>query len=477
MSPDHLRRAGAIVSGKDAKTLTGQVRALGLVRGLELADPEVARRFAAQLGLGDNVQGAVQRLLQLPRAQRLAVDRDAIHLADAVQLLSGDDAVRRAVAPPPALTGQDPSRSSLSEFPIGHVGLASTKLLGGGDGEARATELRRMLEVARPPPGYRPAYERWREFTPPTSGRSVAVVKSEDLVLCGLGNPSPTENGLALHPVWGTPWLPGTSLKGITRAWMRDRGVASDALRDWFGWAPESTDDGGAAGAVDFLDAWWVPDSVLPWKAEVVTPHHSGYYQGKGAPSGEESPVPNTFLAARGSFRVVVEGPEAWAAEGLRHLLTALAERGVGAKTRAGYGRMSRAADDPRDRDAQERAEREAAAELERRRKEDAAEAADRVEAARESARRVRRGALDPAGRVADVVADEGAAVLTSWFKGGGRLVVVGLSDEDADVRAAFHLMYRAKVALLEQAPGRFGAIAKAERAALAAAYKSKGKK
>lgn len=343
MNADHLRRAGAVVSGKGAKALTGQIRALGLVRGLEGAErdqPDVARRFAAQLGLGDDVNAAVQRLQRLPRAQRLAVDRDAVHLADAVRLRSGEDAVRRPVTPPPLLTGEDLSRTGLSGFPVGHVGLASTKLLEGVRAEERAQELRRVLDGARPPAGYRPAYERWRNFTPPTTERAVAVVKCEDLVLCGLGSPSPTENGLALHAVWGTPWLPGTSLKGITRAWMRDRGAATEALRDWFGWAPESSDDEGAAGAIDFLDAWWVPEDTVPWALEVLTPHHGEYYRGQGAPTGEESPLPHTFLAARGSFRLVVEGPEGWASEGLGHLLTALAERGVGAKTRAGYGRM-----------------------------------------------------------------------------------------------------------------------------------------
>jgi CRISPR-associated protein Cmr6 len=480
MNADHLRRAGAVVSGKDAKALTGQIRALGLVRGLEGADREVARRFVAQLGLGDDVTAAVQRLQRLPRSQRLAVDRDAIHLADAVRLRSGEDAVGRPVAPPPLVTGEDPSRTGLAGFPVGHVGLAATKLLEGAKAEERAQVLRRMLDGARPTAGYRAAYERWRDLTPPTTERAVAVVRCQDLVLCGLGSPSPTENGLALHPSWGTPWLPGTSLKGITRAWMRDRGAATEALQDWFGWAAESSEDEGAAGAIDVLDAWWVPEATLPWALEVVTPHHGPYYEGRGAPSGEADPVPNTFLAARGSFRVVVEGPEGWAAEGLGHLLTALAERGVGAKTRAGYGRMARAADDPRDREVLAQGEREAAAERHRLAEAaaaEAAEAASRAVEARDAACRARRAAMEPAARVLDVVSGEGQAALVSWFKGAGRVAILGLTDGDDDVRAAFRVLYRAQVKNLDQAPGRFGALARSEMQAMKAAHAAKGKK
>lgn len=238
---------------------------------------------------------------------------------------------------------------------IQNVGLAYHKLapLNAGNAAAQANFIRGIGAHAQVAHGYLAAFERWVRRTPvdawaPGWQREVRLVSSQGRVLCGLGNASPTENGLSLHPVHGTPILPGSSLKGIARAWCASRFEAGDwaeggqYFQQVFGEdAGTDRDEGGLAAAVHFLDALWQPTAgTQPWAAEILTPHMGRYYAGKSAPDGTQNPVPVTFLAAQGTFRIVVEGPPVWAQRGMDILLRALTERGVGAKTRAGYGRF-----------------------------------------------------------------------------------------------------------------------------------------
>ena len=107
------------------------------------------------------------------------------------------------------------------------------------------------------------------------------------------------------------------------------------------------------------LDFW---DMLLPKATstvDIMTPHYSGYYQGKGAPDETESPVPISFLAiaagARGRMTLQWRGdrPGLAALEPVKQLqvswrskLSTLIEdtilwEGFGAKTAVGYGRFT----------------------------------------------------------------------------------------------------------------------------------------
>lgn len=468
MRSEHLGRAMSVLAadrgGERVKQLAGQLRAMGLVRALEFlsvkrgAGRALASAFAEQLGLGADLTAAVQCLEELPREDRLRVEREAYQLAEAVHLVARTGDGGPGWAPPAPLAARDASRTPLTraQTRIGHVGLAATRLLPVSErGEGRSEALHALLAEASAPRGYELAFARWRELTPPGAERRTALVKATGWVLCGLGNPSPTENGLALHPTWGVPWIPGTSLKGIARAWMVAAGAPPRDIEAWFGRDPRREEaDGGHAGAVDFLDAWWVPANEPPWVADIVTPHHKAYYESKetvSPPSGEEEPGPSTFLGARGAYRLVIEGPEAWVGPALDLLLRALSERGVGAKTRAGYGRMERQPDDPFDVRAvervqeQQRAERDAAARR-----------------AATEARRARREGLSPEARIADVTRDEGVAPLRAWLLGGGAPSIEGLPTDEVHVRAAVAALFAANEARgLGDAPEPFGSWAK----------------
>lgn len=236
-------------------------------------------------------------------------------------------------------------------IPIQHVGLALSKLAPleanlGGEKGAFSSFVRDRLARATPHPSYADAFRRWQRRTAPGPlWRRVLRLKAEVPVLVGMGEPTPSENGLSLHPCWGTPILPGSALKGVCAAWCAEThasgpwAVGGEDYHSLFGRMPERGGEGAEAGAVDFLDALAEPEG-LEWTAEVLTPHHADYYQGKGPPTGWDGPIPVTFLGARGTFRLVLEGPPAWLDRAAALLVEALSARGVGSKTRAGYGRL-----------------------------------------------------------------------------------------------------------------------------------------
>lgn len=280
-----------------------------------------------------------------------------------------------------------PRRSPTREFrvqegaalAVAHVGLAHEKLmLHGSSNEARDASnrfLRHLADHVNAPDGYAFWFRRWVRRTLPGDLRGdrkriARVAVSQGRVLCGLGEETPTENGLSIHPTYGVPYLPGSSLKGIVKAYLEQTdGVHDDWKRDGavfkevFGEAATGEEDeGGLSGTVIFHDALWIPGRadvpIAPWAAEILTPHFNDYYQKKDSPPhGMQSPVPVTFLAAQGAFRVVIEGPKALVVRMEEVVRRALRERGIGAKTRSGYGRLELLDEVSRD-DEREQAEK-----------------------------------------------------------------------------------------------------------------------
>jgi len=206
-------------------------------------------------------------------------------------------------------------------------GLALTKLAPPLKAREWSAHLGRIVDApARAPSGYDRAFDRLR-------ARTAAGPAYRRVLLA-----------TSLAPVYGVPFLPGTSLKGILRAWVLSQAWDADwqesgaHFRALFGQGGHD----GAAGVVDILDALPVPGTAM-FALDVLTPHHADYYQGNSEPLGWEGPNPVQFLAAAKGvrYRVVVEGDPAWVSKAAEWLALALAERGVGAKSRAGYGRFA----------------------------------------------------------------------------------------------------------------------------------------
>lgn len=187
----------------------------------------------------------------------------------------------------------------------------------------------------------------------------------------GMGQEHPTENGLVFHRTLGTPYLPGSGVKGLLRGYLEWlHGVKPDEaapaeiteqLQQWFGsphkdpkqW-PEGTDS--QSGWFVFFDA--LPVEPVRLRADVMTPHYGDWYEKGGqltsldpeiVPADWHSPNPIVFLVAEKiQLRFAVAprpglGKDAEAAQAMlpkviAALKDALAEFGAGAKTAVGYG-------------------------------------------------------------------------------------------------------------------------------------------
>lgn len=204
----------------------------------------------------------------------------------------------------------------------------------------------------------------WDVFT--TAGRFVT----------GLGRSHPVENGFAWHPTLGTPYLPGSSVKGLIRAWAQldaDPKPDDRTIERLLG-SP------GKIGSISLLDA--IPIESVQLEADVMTPHYAGWTE-KEPPGDWRSPTPIPFLvtAAGTPFLFGLIPRRTVPDDDLKvvnsWLRDALAWNGGGAKTAVGYGRFAedaaRANDltqrlraRRRDRDERIRRKREAAERVER---------------------------------------------------------------------------------------------------------------
>lgn len=174
----------------------------------------------------------------------------------------------------------------------------------------------------------------------------------------GIGIAHPIENGFAWHRTLGTPYLPGSGVKGLTLAYARDwLDIGMDELRAIFGTAIGDESKGQKKGeekaefegAVVFFDAVPVAPPVLT--AQILTPHG----EGSGAPKDAGPPKPLGFLAVKsGRFLFALapaRGPADLRLQQCRKarywLKGALQQIGAGAKTKSGYGRFEKIRDIP----------------------------------------------------------------------------------------------------------------------------------
>ena len=170
------------------------------------------------------------------------------------------------------------------------------------------------------------------------SGGRAFVLTTESRFVTGLGREHPIENGFAWHHTLGTPYLTGSSIKGLIRNW-------AEQWEDKRSEAKVILGGTGSVGKVLVLDA--LPTQQPSLEADVMTPHYSAYYQNGDAPGDWLSPTPIPFLVvAAGTpfqFALVPNTPadaphlktvEQW-------LRDALSWLGAGAKTAVGYGRFA----------------------------------------------------------------------------------------------------------------------------------------
>ena len=169
----------------------------------------------------------------------------------------------------------------------------------------------------------------------------VEIFTAESRFVTGLGRSHPIENGFAWHPTLGTPYIPGSSVKGLVRAWVEaevDPSLDTDTRNRLFG-------NQGNAGHICFMEA--VPVEAVRLEADVMTPHYAGWSATE--PPGDwmpPTPIPFLTVAEKTSFLFALL-PNRTASSGdlvivADRLSEALAWAGSGAKTAVGYGRFRR---------------------------------------------------------------------------------------------------------------------------------------
>ncbi len=184
-------------------------------------------------------------------------------------------------------------------------------------------------------------------------------------LILGLGLPHPTANGFLFDHLTGSPYLPGSSLKGLARAAARlvSRGELEiethlpdeeNPAEFWrlhqqriFG--PETTDPTKAKGRLTFFDAF--PSRLPKLRVEILTPHHTCHFGDDPKPPADwQDPIPVPFLAIcpGEQFNIPVrslERDEDQRKQDLAQLHGLLTEAldllAIGAKTSSGYGFLS----------------------------------------------------------------------------------------------------------------------------------------
>lgn len=181
-----------------------------------------------------------------------------------------------------------------------------------------------------------------------TLGGARQVLRLAAPFVTGTGLDHPTENGFLFHHTLGVPYLPGTGVKGLVRAWAEQVEEADRALAERiFG---RSSGEEGTVGSVIFLDA--LPVEPVQLTMEVMTPHYAEWYQASDPaakpPADWYDPTPIPFLAVeKGASFAFALLPRPGAPTGAADVMvasgwltSALEWLGAGAKTAIGFGRF-----------------------------------------------------------------------------------------------------------------------------------------
>lgn len=219
-------------------------------------------------------------------------------------------------------------------------------------------------------------------------------------MVIGLGASHPQETSMTLHHIYGIPYIPGSSVKGVTRHWViikffdeiglndlkqinclekiletadlnnpdknkrdsaldkqtfKEKFKAKDSKGQWI-----SPDDKlyeflilnqsniilsqrlfgtlDKKGEVIFFDAF--PASEINLKIDIMNPHYPEYYIGEKPPADWQNPTPIKFLTVEKSmFQFFLASRDTnLLSQAEKFLIEALKESGIGAKSSLGYG-------------------------------------------------------------------------------------------------------------------------------------------
>lgn len=129
----------------------------------------------------------------------------------------------------------------------------------------------------------------------PESNRRILEPSSSWRTIIGLGGESVYEVSMTLHHIYGIPYIPASSIKGLLRNYLiatcfnksEENAEKNKLMSVIFG----STDNQGKAV---FFDAF--PKTNPTIEADIMNVHYSSYYGGNDAPTDTSNPIPVQFL-------------------------------------------------------------------------------------------------------------------------------------------------------------------------------------
>lgn len=184
-------------------------------------------------------------------------------------------------------------------------------------------------------------------------------------LIVGLGGASVYETGITLHHIYGFPYIPASSVKGVLRSFIiaevfknhEGKAIDDKDFCNIFGCPTEvsveiegnkktftSHYEEARQGQVTFFDAF--PMEAPTIKPDIMNPHYPKWYGEGKAPTDTQSPVPVFFLTVQGTPFQFLFGSkkmkindQLWNDKTLAEWLKeALTQHGIGAKTAVGYG-------------------------------------------------------------------------------------------------------------------------------------------
>lgn len=174
------------------------------------------------------------------------------------------------------------------------------------------------------------------------------ILKTKTRLLIGFaGGDTILENSLSLHPYYGFPVIPGSSLKGLARHFCKEyEALPEEVILKVFG--NEAKESEPQQGEVAFFDAWperWPENGKGILELDVMSPHYSEYYSQKNFPGDDQNPIPIIFLAVRKGveFRFCLSPSRTCKDKSIVALAKCYLEKalktfGAGAKTGSNYG-------------------------------------------------------------------------------------------------------------------------------------------
>src|SRR6266700_1312100 len=143
-------------------------------------------------------------------------------------------------------------------------------------------------------------YTRWRSATVAMQAEHFTAATQWRMVV-GLGGETVLETDLTLHHLYGIPLIPGSALKGLTRAYATGEKVYIEDANGKLVSSKNTDDDHPdikrifgkqeEAGTVIFFDA--MPrDGKARFVLDIMNPHYPKYYGQGEAPSNDQNPIP-----------------------------------------------------------------------------------------------------------------------------------------------------------------------------------------